>query len=93
MLKRIISMLLVFCIVFTLTACTGGTSKKYNAGNYTGSAQGFGGTIEVTVTVDSSKITAIPASAEKETQGIGDKAIETLTDEIIKKGSSYVDTV
>ncbi len=69
------------------------TKGIYTAGTYSASAQGFGGEINVTVTVDENKITEIKAEGAKETAGIGDKAIEQLSAKMVEENKAEVDTV
>lgn len=52
--------------------------KTYKAGTYTGSAQGFGGAVVATVTVDDDNITAVTITGDSETPAIGGAALETL---------------
>ncbi len=52
--------------------------KTYKAGTYTGSAQGFGGSVVATVTVDDDNITAVSITGDSETPAIGGAALETL---------------
>lgn len=67
------------------------------AGTGTGTATakkvGFGGYIEVTVTVEDSKITDVKVVGDSETSGIGSRAVESLPAEIIAKGDFSVDAV
>lgn len=52
--------------------------KTYKAGTYTGSAQGFGGSVVATVTVDDDNITDVTITGDSETPTIGGAALETL---------------
>lgn len=67
------------------------------AGTGTGTATakkiGFGGYIEVTVTVEDGKITDVQVVGDDETSGIGSRAVETLPAEILAKGDFGVDAV
>ena len=65
----------------------------YTPGTYTGSAQGYGGEVTVTVEVDADSILSVTAAGEKETSGIGSNAIEQLPDAIKEAGSAEVDGV
>lgn len=65
-----------------------GTGKELK-----GSAQGYGGEVTVTVTVDGDDIVSVKAVGEKETQGVGSKAIEELPDKIAEKDSTDVEGV
>lgn len=66
---------------------------NYTDGTYTGQAQGFGGPIEMQVTVESGKITKLDIlSAEKEDTAYLDAA-KAIIDTIIENQSTEVDTV
>ena len=55
-------------------AVGGGTADPiYMPGTYTGSAKGYGGTIEVTVEVDETHILSVKAGGEKETENVGQR--------------------
>jgi len=59
------------------------TSGAYKPGTYTGSATGFGGAVDVTITVDSARIKDVRIRGAKETEGIGSRAIEELPAKIV----------
>ncbi len=63
------------------------------SGEFTGTAQGFGGEVSVTVTLTEGVITNVTAEGASETQGIGSVAIEKLPAEIAATGSIAVDAV
>lgn len=65
----------------------------YTPGTYTASAQGYGGPVEVSVEVDASAILNVMVTANKETEGVGSKAIDSLPGEIVKSQSTAVDGV
>src|SRR3989339_243370 len=57
-----------------LSACVNspadsGTKGIYTPGSYTSSGKGYGGMVDVTVTVDGKKITAVKGVGDKETKG------------------------
>lgn len=62
-------------------------------GTYTASAQGFGGTVTVEVTVSASAITAVKAEGPAETAGIGSRAIEQLPAAFVQANGSEVDNI
>lgn len=76
----------VACLM-TLSALAGCSSKsgKYTAGSYTGEAQGFGGTISVTITTDTDKITDVKVVGDSETAEIGGAHLEELAAAILEK--------
>ncbi len=68
-------------------------NQTYKDGTYTGSAQGFGGTITVEVTIKNGKIKSVKIiSASKETPSYLNKA-KKLLNTIVKKQSTNVDAV
>ena len=95
------SMLLAGCSAKTTTTQTTAASETkaeaadsiYTAGTYEGSAEGFGGTLNVTITLSDTKIEAIEITSHNETEGIGSKAIEALPAAIIESNSLDVDLV
>ena len=64
----------------------------YTAGTYTAAAQGFGGEVKVTVTVDENSILDVTVTGDKETPGIGSNAVEQMPDRVMKAQSAEVDT-
>ena len=68
-------------------------SERYVPGTYEGSAQGFGGIIKVSVTVDENEITEIKVlSAAGEDAAYFSQA-ETLNDQILRKQTTDLDAV
>ena len=68
-------------------------SGQYADGVYTGSAQGFRGDTEVSVTVESGAITGIKVLSYKDDQEFFTKAKNTIIANILKLQSADVDTV
>ena len=60
---------------------------------FTGAADGFGGEVKVTVTVEDGKIVSVEATGEKETEGIGTLALEQLPAKIVEAGGIDVDVI
>ena len=60
---------------------------------YYGEAKGMGGTVGVIVTKDGDKITNVEVVSHSETQDIGTKAIDQLSQMIVDKNSTEVDDV
>ncbi len=94
--KKLIALALALLMVLGLAACGSPKPQAEQAGikdgTYTGEGTGKGGTIKVEVTIKDSAVTDIKVLENKETQGF-DKAMETLTQSIIEKNSTEVDTV
>lgn len=92
--KRIISPLL--CCAMLLSGCTADKkeiNRNYIAGTYQGSAEGFGGKLDVEVTLSEDKIEKVEIKSHEETEGVGSKAVEALPSQFVSKNSVDVDTV
>ena len=86
----------VLAIVLVIAMSLSGCAKnggKYVAGTYSGEAQGFGGTVTVTITVSDSKIEKVDVAGDKETESIGGAALGTLAEKIMEKQSAEIDAV
>lgn len=59
----------------------------------TGTGQGYGGEILVTVKVNGDDIVSVEATGKDETQGVGSMAIDELPDKIAEADSTDVDSV
>ncbi len=59
----------------------------------TGSAEGYGGEVKVTVKVNGDDIVSVEAVGKDETQGVGSRAIDELPDKIAEADSTDVDSV
>jgi len=95
--RRVIGLIAVVCIS-RFAACnsisTTDTGKgAFTAGTYTASEKGFGGDVLVTIEVSNNKILKVIATGDKETAGIGSKAIEILPEKILKAQSADIDGV
>lgn len=105
--KRSIAIVLILAFILSLTGCStdrtdstsdtaASTTKAsgiYTPGTYEAAAQGFGGSVVVKVTVDTDKITDVVIEGDKETEGVGSKAIEALPGQIIAANSTKVDGI
>ena len=97
--------LLALSAALLLTGCTPAASNPtpsvepstgaglYTPGTYTGEDKGYGGPIQVTVEVDENTILSVTATGEKETPGVGSKAVEGLPAAIQEAQSAEVDNV
>lgn len=103
--SKIVSLILVFAMVFSLVACSSGsgtatvekpkeekTEAKGN-GTYEGKADGFDGDVKATVTLKDGRIEDLKVEAKGETPTIGGAAINSLTEKIIKAQSTQLDVV
>ena len=84
--------------VLAMTACSSSSSAAsagadgiYNAGTYTGSADGKNGPVTVEVTVSDTAITEVKVTEHQETEGIADPAIADVPAAIVEKNSTDVD--
>ena len=68
-------------------------SETYNAGTYTAIAQGYGGDLSVEVKFDSTSILSVDVTSHKETEGVGDQAVEALPGKIVEAQRYDVDVV
>jgi len=93
--SRLLSVLLIALLV--LCSCTNKASIKPQQEDLsktaTATAQGYGGEVSVTITIVDGTLTEVKAIGEKETDGIGSKAIESLPEAILKAGSADVEVV
>ena len=62
-------------------------------GTYTGSSKGFGGDVDVTVTVSEKSIDAIQIDGSHETENIGSFAVDMLDDRILEAQTPNVDAL
>lgn len=85
----------LMCVLLILLAATAmaGDATTMNDGVYTGTGDGFGGKITVSVTVTDGKIAAIEVVEHSETEGVGTVALEKLPAEIIAAQGLGLDAV
>ena len=88
MMRKSLSLLLMAAMF--LPALTGCTAK---AEQRTGEAQGYGGTLKVTITLNDKDITNVKITEHHETPGVGTRAIDALPAAIEKADSIDVDSV
>ena len=83
-------------MALSVTACQ---SKEpdaagiYTPGTYEGSAQGYGGTVTVSLTVDANAITDVSIAGERETPSVGGAALEELAKQVKDAQSAEIDGV
>lgn len=90
--KKKFLMVPLMCLLLC-AGCSGSGGASGTNGEFTGTAKGNGGDVTVTLTFKNGKIAGAKGEGLKETEGLGDKAIETMTEEMVKKNSIDVDTV
>jgi hypothetical protein len=82
--KQMVSILAALLLVMGIAA---------QAEVLTGTADGFGGPVDVTVTVEDGKIVSVEATGAKETEGVGTLALEQLPAKIVEANGVEVDVV
>jgi len=68
-------------------------SCQASAETHTGEAEGYGGKLVVSVTMNGEDITQVKVTSHQETQGVGTRAIEALPAAIVQADSIDVDSV
>ena len=86
MTRKLFSLILALCMLMSMTLCAA-------AEPFTGTAQGFGGQVSVTLEVADGKIIAATAEGAGETAGIGSRAIEELPAKIVEAGTWEVEAL
>lgn len=89
--KKIISLLCVSALLLpALSGCQRSGPNgagTYTPGTYTGSAQGYGGTVTAEITVDANAITDVKLTGDSETPTVGGAALPGLADQVKEKGA------
>ena len=81
--RRVLCLVMACAMVFAL--CVGGAASAgtYTPGTYEASAQGFGGQVTVSLTVDENAVTAASVAGDGETPGIGGAAVEKFNTSLV----------
>ena len=87
------ALFLAISMLFGMVAAAQSEASRFNAGTYSGEAQGYGGTVSVEVVVTDQEIIEVIAVGENETPGIGSIAIDQLPLNIVAKQSLGVDVI
>ena len=82
--KKILALALVLMLAVPFAAL---------ADTVTGEAQGFGGAVTVTLTVEDGDITAAEIVGDGETPGVGGAALEPLAEQLIAADSADIEGV
>ena len=85
--------LIASAAVIALAGCSSSSAAAFKAGTYTGTAEGHNGDVTVEVTVSDTAITDVKITAQGETAGIADQALNDLPGLIAKANSFEVDTI
>ncbi|NYB74616.1 FMN-binding protein [Sedimentibacter hydroxybenzoicus DSM 7310] len=92
--KKALSLILVVLMVTALFGCAQTTTTPGGETvTLTGTGEGFGGEVTVTVTKEGDKIIEVVPVGANETPGIGDKAINELPAKIVEANSPDVDVI
>ena len=94
--RKLFSSMLALFMAFSVAGCSSKTPSEtgtFKAGTYSASEQGFGGEVTVTITTDTSKITDVVITGEKETPEKGGVAMEQMQSAILEKQTSDVDLI
>lgn len=89
--RKILSLMMALVMALSLSPMA--MAESFTDGTYTGSGKGMMGNIEVSVTVEGGKITAVEVTSQSETAGISDPALETIPQAIVDAQSWEVDAV
>ena len=84
--KKIIALALVLMLALPFAALG-------EAGTYTAEAQGFGGTVTVTLTVEDGDITAADIAGDAETPAVGGAALYPLEEQLVAADSAEIEGV
>ena len=75
-------------LLLAIAMCAGAFTACSSEKQLTGTGDGYGGEIKVTLTQKDGKITALEITGEKETPGIGVEAMEELKEAILAAGTT-----
>ena len=81
------------CVCLMLAAAALCLGAFASAETYTGSAQGFGGEVTVTLTIEDGRLTDVLAEGALETQGVGSNAIDLMPGRMVAGNRVNVDGV
>ena len=84
--KKIISLFVVMSLLFTV-------QLPAMAEEFTAAAQGFGGEVKVTLTIEDGRLTNVVAEGPAETEGVGSRAIESMPATMVEANSVEIDGV
>lgn len=90
--KTLVSLLLITVMSMSLIGC-GSSAPAYKSGTHEGTAAGAMSDITVAVDIVDGKIATVDIVSQGETEGIADKALESVPAAIVEKNSTQVDIV
>ena len=85
------SMKKLLALVIAVTMALSGGMLTAAEETRVGQAQGFGGLVTVTLTLQGDTIVQCSVQGDRETQGVGSKAIEEMPDRIVQANGVGVD--
>ncbi len=100
--KKLAAAMMAALTMISMTGCasnetteesTAESTAALTAGTFTATGTGLHGEFEISVTVSEDAIESINIVEENETAGVGDKALQLIADEIVKKQTVNVDNV
>ena len=91
--RKTISAVLVLCMVVSMLGLTAMAEGTYAPGTYEGAAQGMGGDVKVTITVDAEHITEAAVDVSMETPGYGADHQTDFEEQIKKADGAEIDGV
>ena len=74
-----------------LSACGGGGGGSYTDGEYTGTAPGYNGDLQVMVTITDGKIASVELGEHQETPGMFEAAAEEVPQRIVEEQKTNVE--
>lgn len=89
----IIGLLACLCTLVLIVAGCSPKAAMYKDGTYNATAQGYGGEVKVSVTIQGGKINAIDVIGDSETQEVAKEALDTLPKSIVLANSTKVDGI
>lgn len=90
--KKHLSLLLLLTLIFTCTACGIKATESLPQGTFQGVANGRGGEVTVSVTLEEGKIANIEVLSHSESEGL-DQAMDLLSTEILATNNPNVDVI
>ena len=88
--RKILAFVLVLCM---MAMALPSLAESYTAGTYEGTAQGFGGSITVQLTVEDGKIVAVTATGEAESSPAIGNDLTSLADQLLAAQGTEIDGV
>ncbi|TCK93166.1 FMN-binding protein [Natranaerovirga hydrolytica] len=89
--KKIFALGIVLSMTLVFVGCGGDAS--YVDGTYTGQWEGYGGPLNLEVTVEDNTIQDVTVVSHNESEGISDDAIEEIPQRIVANNDANVDDV